>query len=157
MSNLAVPLPAARGTATPGSNRTAEINALFYLDELREFAADDDDPTAAVPETSEGFDTAVERSFLPEIIRLAESNDIEVFFVRIKERGHIDVSEESPEARVYFSKLAAHLEAAGAGYRNMRFETWARRNWYRDNVHIKRKMRAAYTRAFLTHVPEVFE
>ncbi len=157
MSNLAVSLPRAEGTATPASNRIAEINSLFNVDELREFAAEDDDPTAVAPDTSEDFDTSVERSFLPEFMRLAETNDIDIFFLRLKERKHIDFPEKEPEALAYSSKLEAYLEANGAGYRDLSVETWIQRSWFRDNVHIKRDMRDRYSRAFLNKVPEVFK
>ena len=156
VSNLVEPLPRARGTATPGSIRTAEINSLFNVDKLRE-SAERDGPLTASGEMSADFDVSVERSVLPEIIRLARSNGIDVFFFRVKERGQIGVPEENPEARIYYSKLEAYLEDAQVGYRNMRFETWVPRDWFRDNVHVKRNKRADYTRAFVTNVPEVFE
>ena len=140
---VAKPLPQAR--------RRHEINELFAWQKLR--PRPDPEPE---PEEEVSGD-ALPPSFLPEMLRLARENDIELFFVHVQKRPRGGVAVHSAAHRAYLERLAAWLEANGAGFRDLTGADWVPESWYARSDHIDRAHRAEYTRLFVEHVPEAFE
>jgi hypothetical protein len=92
------------------------------------------------------FDAQVDKSFLPEIIRLCRENDIHLILVRAKTPRFARTSEPRglPE---YLAALEAYVNANGASYVDLSSNANLTLDDFIDNYHVLPKAQAKYTQA----------
>jgi hypothetical protein len=119
---------------------------VFALDKLRRFAASD------LPEADESlldFDRQVERSLLPEILRLAEASGVRAAFVRAQRRPtESGPPPQSDPLTAYLVQLQRYLEARGALYHDDRGDPDEPLSMYADGDHLTARGREVYTERF---------
>lgn len=126
-------------------------NQVFPLDRLRHMTAAD---LAEAPQAID-FDSQVGRSFLPEIVRLAERAKIRLAFIRVQRRPSADGPPAQSEALVrYMKELEAYLEQHGAYFHDDWGDPEQPLAIYADGDHLVRDARIPYTDRFLEkHAP----
>jgi hypothetical protein len=121
-------------------------NKIFALDKLRQFEAAD------LPQAQEeflGFDAQVNRSLLPEIMRLAESANIRLAFVRVQRRPAPNgPPEQSAALARYVEDLRAYVTARGASFHDDRGDPEQPLSVYADGDHLQFDQRIPYTERF---------
>lgn len=139
----------------PAGQRLEFLDAIntqvFPLERLRHMtAADLPDAASAID-----FNSQVGRSFLPEILRLAERAKIRLAFVRAQRRPSADGPPAQPEALTrYMSDLKAYLEEHGAYFHDDWGDPEQPLAMYADGDHLIREARIPYTDRFLEkHAP----
>ena len=126
-------------------------NQVFPLDRLRHMTAAD---LAEAPQAID-FDSQVGRSFLPEIVRLAERAKIRLAFIRVQRRPSADGPPAQSAALVrYMKELEAYLEQHGAYFHDDWGDPEQPLAIYADGDHLVRDARIPYTDRFLEkHAP----
>ena len=119
---------------------------VFALDKLRKFEAAD------LPQAQEeflDFDAQVDRSLLPEIMRLAESAGIRLAFVRVQRRPspHGPPQQSAALAR-YIDDLRAYVTSRGALFHDDRGDANQPLSIYADGDHLRFDQRIPYTERF---------
>jgi hypothetical protein len=127
-------------------------NEIFALDKLRKFDASD------LPQADDeflDFDEQVERSLLPEIMRLAASASIRLAFVRVQRRPLAEGPPEQPAALVqYVEDLRDYLTARGAYFHDDWGDATQPLSTYADGDHLRFEERIPYTERFArAHAP----
>jgi hypothetical protein len=139
-----VALPATLGT--PADLVDAINTDIFALDKLRKFEAAD------LPQAQEAFldfGAHVDRSLLPEIMRLAGSANIRLAFVRVQRRPLPDGPPEQPEALArYIEDLRTYLTARGASFHDDSGDPNQPLSVYADGDHLRFEERIPYTERF---------
>jgi hypothetical protein len=142
-------LPALALPATAGkpADLIGAINSeMFALDKLRSFEAAD------LPQAQDeflDFDEQVERSLLPEIMRLAESAKIRLAFIRVQRRPNEDGPPPQSEALTrYLDDLRTYLTARGAYYHDDRGDPNQPLSVYADGDHLRPDQRLPNTERF---------
>ncbi len=134
----------------------AAINTeMFALDRLRKFEASD---LARADAAVLDFDRQVDRSLLPEMLRLAEAAGIRVAFVRAQRRP----TESGPPAQsealaAYLLKLERYLAAHGAYYHDDRGDPEQPLSIYADGDHLTGRGRELYTERFADRHARFFQ
>ncbi|MBF0339356.1 MAG: hypothetical protein HQL95_00155 [Magnetococcales bacterium] len=104
------------------------------------------------------FAARKERSFLPEMIRLAAGAHLKLVFVRVEHQPNQDGSPQHPPKVLvnYLAGLAAYLREQGVGYHD--FDQDPAFSWelYLDAGHIKPQHMRFYTEHFLEKLGEFF-
>lgn len=119
---------------------------VFALDKLRKFAAAD---LAAATDAALDFPASVERSLLPEIIRLAGEAKIRIAFIRVQRRPTPDgPPPQSAALKKYTDDLAAYLVAHGAYYHDDWGDPDEPLSLYADGDHLTADGRVRYTQRF---------
>ena len=141
----------------PSAQRAGFLNTVnsqvFSLERLRHMAAAD--LPEAAPEID--FNAQVGRSFLPEILRLAERAKIRLAFIRVQRRPSADGPPAQSAALVrYMRDLKAYLAEHGAYCH----DDWGDPNqplaMYADGDHLVRDARIPYTDRFLEQHAPIF-
>ena len=121
-------------------------NEIFGLDKLRKFEAAD------LPQAQEeflDFDAQVNRSLLPELMRLAGSANIRVAFVRVQRRPTPNgPPEQSAALARYIEDLRAYVTARGASFHDDRGDPDQPLSVYADGDHLQYDQRIPYTERF---------
>ena len=121
-------------------------NEMFALDKLRKFEAAD------LPQAQEeflDFDVQVNRSLLPELMRLAESAHIRLAFVRVQRRPAPNgPPEQSAALARYIEDLRAYVTARGASFHDDRGDSDQPLSVYADGDHLRSDQRIPYTERF---------
>jgi hypothetical protein len=119
---------------------------MFALDKLRKFEAAD------LPQAQEeflDFDVQVNRSLLPELMRLAESAHIRLAFVRVQRRPAPNgPPEQSAALARYIEDLRAYVTARGASFHDDRGDPDQPLSVYADGDHLRSDQRIPYTERF---------
>lgn len=141
-----VAVRAANYRLTPEDLINAINNEMFALDKLRQFEAAD------LPQAEEqflDFDARVDRSLLPEIIRLAASANIRLGFVRVQRRPLPDGPPAQAEAlERYIEDLRTYVTARGAYFHDDRGDPNQPLSAYADGDHLRFDQRIPYTERF---------
>lgn len=126
---------------------------IFSLERLRHMAAAD------LPEAplAIDFNAQVGRSFLPQILRLAERSKIRLAFIRAQRRPSADGPPAQSEALVrYMKDLKAYLEEHGAYFHDDWGDPHQPLAMYADGDHLVRDARIPYTDRFLEQHAPIF-
>ena len=139
--------PAAAVAAGEPAELIEKINTqLFALDRLRNFDAAD---LAASDNAFLDFDANVERSLLPEFIKLAERAQIRVGFIRVQRRPLPNGPPPQSEALVrYLEKLQEYLEERGVYYGDDYGDPEQGLSTYSDGDHLTAAALVPYTDRF---------
>ena len=144
-------------TAPPGSPELLQaINTeVFALDKLRKFEAAD---LAAATDAALDLPASVDRSLLPEIIRLAAQANIRTAFIRVQRRPTSDgPPPQSPALKKYADDLKTYLIAHGAYY----YDDWGDPDeplsLYADGDHLTADGRVRYTQRFAEKHAQFFQ
>ena len=131
---------------TPADLVDAINNEIFGLDKLRKFEAAD------LPQAQEeflDFDARVNRSLLPELLRLADSANIRLAFVRVQRRPAPNgPPEQSAALARYVEDLRAYVTARGASFHDDRGDPDQPLSVYADGDHLRSDQRIPYTERF---------
>lgn len=132
------------------------INAdVFALDRLRKFEASD---LALATDAYLDFGANVERSLLPEIIRVAAAHKIRLAFIRVQRRPSADgPPPQSPALQRYVNDLKAYLIANGAYYHDDWGDPEEPLSLYADGDHLTAPGRARYTELFAARHARFFQ
>jgi hypothetical protein len=128
---------------------------VFALDKLRKFEAAD---LAAATDAALDFPASVERSLLPEIIRLAGEANIRPAFIRVQRRPTPEgPPPQSAALKKYADDLKAYLIAHGAYY----YDDWGDPDepllLYADGDHLTAEGRVRYTQRFAEKHAQFFQ
>ena len=119
---------------------------VFALDKLRKLEAAD------LPQAQEeflDFDAQLNRSLLPEIIRLAERANIRLAFVRVQRRPSPDgPPRQSAALARYIDDLRAYVTSRGAWFHDDRGDANQPLSVYADGDHLRFDQRIPYTERF---------
>jgi hypothetical protein len=95
------------------------------------------------------FNAQVQRSVLPEIIRVAANANIRLAFIRVQRRPLPDGPPEQTEALArYIADLRAYLAARGASFHDDRGDPHQPLSVYADGDHLQSSQRIPYTERF---------
>jgi hypothetical protein len=136
-------------TRAPAFDRElpARINSeVFALEKLRKFEASD-----LAPSESAALDFAanVDRSLLPEIIRLADQARIHLAFIRVQRRPTADGPPPQSDAlKKYIVDLRNYLEARGEYFHDDWGDADEPLSAYADGDHLTGEARVRYTERF---------
>ncbi len=91
------------------------------------------------------FDRRLERSFLPEIVRLARENGMKLVLVRTKTMRFPDEESEPLALKIYVQKLSAYLEANDAILLDFGQEPSLKAEYFYDPLHLNEEGSAVFT------------
>lgn len=135
------------------ASQIEQINTqVFALDRLRKFDAAD---LAEARDEALQFSANIDRSLLPEIVRLARQSGVHLAFIRVQRRPTAEgPPPQSKALQDYTRSLAAYLTANGAYY----FDDWGDvdepLSLYADGDHLTGEGRVRYTENFAArHAP----
>ena len=141
-------------------SRSAEFldalnNRVFALDQLRNFEASD---LAASNEDALDFHANVDRSLLPEMLRVAAAHDLQLAFIRVQRRPGPDGPPPQSEAlKKYGADLQAYLVAHGAYYHDDWGDPEEPLSLYADGDHLTAAGRVRYTELFAQRHARFFQ
>ncbi len=141
----------------PGSPELVRaINTdVFALGNLRKFEAAD---LAASTDAALDFPANVERSLLPEILRLAAQANIRPAFIRVQRRPTPDgPPPQSAALKKYADDLKAYLNARGAYYHDDWGDPDEPLSLYADGDHLTADGRVRYTQRFAEKHRQFFQ
>lgn len=96
------------------------------------------DAEASQPGFDHRFSYQVERSYLPEMIRMAKDNDIALHFVRIKTIGRAKGLRDSDRITEFIEDLAVYLEERDVGFVDYSYEESIKPEHYATGDHLRR-------------------
>jgi hypothetical protein len=128
---------------------------VFSLDRLRKFEAAD---LAAAQDDALRFSANVDRSLLPEIVRMARDSGVHLAFIRVQRRPLAGgPPPQSPALQAYIKDLGAYLTANGAYF----FDDWGDvdepLSLYADGDHLTGEGRIRYTENFAARHARYFQ
>lgn len=91
------------------------------------------------------FDRQLERSFLPEIVRLCNENGIQLVLVRTKTMRYPDEESEPLALKTYMNKMAAYLEANHVILLDYGQEPSLKEEFFYDPLHLNEEGRVIFT------------
>ena len=122
---------------------------------LRRFAASD------LPESKAGtldFDAQVDRSLLPELLRMGREHGIKLGFVRVQRRPtETGPPPQSVELTAYLNRLQKYLTDNGAYYHDERGDPEQPLSIYADGDHLKPEQRIPSTERFAAKHAQFFQ
>jgi hypothetical protein len=128
---------------------------VFALDKLRKFEAAD---LAAASDAALDFPARVDRSLLPEIIRLAAQANIRPAFIRVQRRPTAEgPPPQSAALKKYAGDLRAYLIAHGAYYHDDWGDPDEPLSLYADGDHLTGEGRVRYTQRFAERHAQFFQ
>ena len=145
--------------AAASSNPDDLLNAMntevFVLDRLRRFEASD---LAASTDDSLDFNANLDRSLLPEILRVAAAHNIRLAFIRVQRRPAGDRPPPQSDAlKKYGAELEAYLVANGAYYHDDWGDPEQPLSLYADGDHLTAAGRVRYTELFAERHARFFQ
>lgn len=143
---LRAPAAMAAGSL-PAADLVDRVNTeLFALERLRRFEAAD---LPVSPEALLDFDAQVERSILPEILRVAERAGLRLAFIHVQRRPLPQgPAPRSAALERYLERLQAYLAGHGAYYHDDRGDPDQPLAVYADGDHLRTDARPGYTERF---------
>ena len=130
-------------------------NRVFALDQLRRFEASD---LAVSSEDALDFHANVDRSLLPEILRVAAEHDIRLAFIRVQRRPAPDGPPPQSDAlKKYVDDLKGYLIANGAYYHDDWGDAEEPLSLYADGDHLTAAGRVRYTELFAERHARFFQ
>ncbi|MBF0588980.1 MAG: hypothetical protein HQL53_07630 [Magnetococcales bacterium] len=107
-------------------------------------------PSTLSEEQNRQFEYQRPRSFLPEILRLAQTNQIKVAFIRFQSRPNPDGQlDQDPALNHYISELSTYLRQQDVPFYDFTGDPEITFTAYSDNDHIQRSSRRRYTEIFV--------
>jgi hypothetical protein len=103
------------------------------------------------------FDAQVERSFLPEIIRLADENGILLILVHERTLFFPSAQAEPKALREYKQKLAAYLKANNVPLLDFSYDPRLPENYFEDPLHMNETGKTAFTQLLADALKSVIE
>ncbi|GAB4546073.1 MAG: hypothetical protein Fur002_20770 [Anaerolineales bacterium] len=104
-----------------------------------------DGGTLYAPENM-NFEKRVDNSFLPAMIHIAQSNNIELIFIRMKNMAYPQIEMEMPELRAYHRALESYLSTQdGVHYINLAHDERILDSYFIDQVHLSETGRVMFT------------
>lgn len=91
------------------------------------------------------FDDQLDRSFLPEIVRLCNENGIQLVLVRTKTLRYPDEESEPLALKTYMNKMASYLESNGAILLDYGQEPSLKDEFFYDPLHLNEEGRVVFT------------
>lgn len=141
--------------ADPAALLTTINTDLFALDKLRRFEASD---LAQADDASLDFDRQVNRSLLPEILRLAKASGVRPAFVCAQRRPtEYGPAPRSKALTIYLQHLEKYLAANGAYYYDDHGDPDEPLSVYADGDHLTSRGRAIYTERFARRHARFFQ
>jgi hypothetical protein len=92
------------------------------------------------------FDTLVDKSFIPDMIQLANEKGIQLIFIREKNAKVMNLSDESADMRRYFQEMAAYLSKHGIYFFDFAHESALTLDMFRDGMHLGPAGQQIFTR-----------
>jgi hypothetical protein len=128
---------------------------VFALDKLRKFEAAD---LAAATDAALDFPASIDRSLLPEILRLAAQANIRPAFIRVQRRPTPEgPPPQSAALKKYADDLRAYLIAHGAYYHDDWGDPDEPLSLYADGDHLTAGGRVRYTQRFAEKHAQFFQ
>lgn len=128
---------------------------VFALDKLRKFEAAD---LAPATDAALDFPASVDRSLLPEILRLAAQANVRPAFIRVQRRPTPDgPPPQSAALKKYADDLRAYLIAHGAYYHDDWGDPDEPLSLYADGDHLTADGRVRYTQRFAEKHAQFFQ
>jgi len=104
-----------------------------------------DGQTLYAPENM-NFEKNINDSFLPAMMHIARSNNIELIFIRMKNMAYPQQEMETPELRAYLRDLEAYLATQeGVHYINLAHDERILDSYFIDQVHLSETGRVMFT------------
>ncbi len=130
------------------------VNTAFGLDRLRPIAQAD---LAAADDRAADFAANVDRSLLPEYLRLAREHGLRLCFVRVMRRPEAlgQGPRQSRALRLYMTQLRDYIEAGGATLLDDNDDPGFAQIAYGDGDHIARDATIPYTDRFWPRLARV--
>jgi hypothetical protein len=97
------------------------------------------------------FQRQVNDSYLPELIRLAHENEMEIIFVRIKVESY-----EQPALDDYIQDLFRYLDENDARYLDFGDDARLVHDLFEDSVHLNQEGKVLFTRLLVVGLEEIF-
>lgn len=91
------------------------------------------------------FSTRIEKSFLPEIVRLCRENGMACIFVRSRKQYYAGMPGEPRSLQNYLFDLKAYLQSNGMTYLDMNNDPRLVPSVYNDPIHVSAEGRSVYT------------
>ncbi len=91
------------------------------------------------------FERQLNRSFLPEIVRLCNENGIQLVLIRTKTLRYPDEESEPLELKTYMNDMADYLEANGIVLLDYGQEPSLKEEFFYDPLHLNEEGRAVFT------------
>ncbi len=98
------------------------------------------------------FDAQIERSFLPDMIRIADENNIQLIFVRIKVETH----EPDAELNAYIASLTSYLNENHALVLDYGNDPRLSHEFFRDSIHLSDEGKVLFTQILANGLNELF-
>lgn len=92
------------------------------------------------------FNALVEKSFLPDMIALAQEKGIQLMFVREKNSRVMDLVDETEDMRLYFQQMKEYLAERDVLYLDFAHEPSLTLEMFYDRMHMKETGRQVFTR-----------
>ncbi len=126
----------------------ASVNSLFVTANLQPEAARQSLINAEIGlygSGAEDFAHQVERSYLPEIVRLCQKNDVRLILVHTPTRVYPTRDSEPEFIRHYLADLQSWLEARGVTYLDFYHDPRITSDMYLDAVHMNERGKVVFT------------
>ncbi len=91
------------------------------------------------------FKRQLERSFLPEMVRMMRENGTQLIFIRTKTMRFPDEDSEPPELKTYMNELAAYLESNGVILLDYGQDERLKDEYFYDPLHLNEQGREVFT------------
>ena len=103
------------------------------------------------------FKNTVEESFLPEIIRLCNENDIQLILVRMETMRFPTQKNEPPRLQKYFVDMQEYLEGNGAIYVDISQNLSITEEHFVDDLHMNEKGKSVFTPILVDELERIIE
>ena len=101
------------------------------------------------------FDAQVGRSYLPEMIRIAKENNIQLVFVRIKIESADSKATSSPAFKEYISSLANYLANEKIPLLDFSADPRLTHDLFKDSIHLSEQGRVIFTQLFADELKKI--
>lgn len=101
------------------------------------------------------FDKQVNRSYLPELIRIAKENDIQIIFTRIKVESADPKITELPKFKKYITALADYLASENIPLLDFGADSRLSHDLFRDPIHLNDQGQAIFTQLLADELKKI--
>ena len=101
------------------------------------------------------FNNSVDDSFLPEIIRLCEENDIQLILVRMKTMRFPTEKVEPPNLQGYFEQMEDYLNKNDVIYLDFSQHPAITEKYFVDDLHMNPDGKAAFTPILIDELEKI--
>ncbi len=103
------------------------------------------------------FDRQVEKSYLPEIIRMAKENGMQLVLMEVKTLPRPRSSTATLLRKAYFNSLRAYLEEQGVIFYSFADEPRLTKKYYFDAIHLNLEGKAYFTQILAETLQKIIE